>query len=91
MFFRYRSWLLGEHKGTNIQTSTTKVINAQLDGGSYSHILTDITMFSNTRPVKYTVQILNMNKSPVKVFGLVIIEIQKINMIIPLWPSYYMP
>ena len=47
-------------------------------------------MFDYTRPVKCNVQILNGSKSPTKRFGLVTIKIPKTNIIISLWPSYYM-
>ena len=48
-------------------------------------------MFAYIIPVKFNVQILNGRKSPATGFGLVIIKIPKKHIIIPLWPSYYMP
>ena len=54
-------------------------------------MFTVITMFSDTRPVKYNVQILNGIKSPAKGFELVIVKFPQKNNIIPLWTSYYMP
>ena len=54
-------------------------------------MFTDITMFAYTRPVKCNVRIINDSKSPVKYFSLFIIKIPKTDIIIPLWPSYYMP
>ena len=53
-------------------------------------MFTDIAIFTYIRPVKCNVQIVNVNKSPAKGFGLVIVKNPKIY-IIPLWPSYYMP
>ena len=54
-------------------------------------MFTNITMFTYIRPVKCKVQLLNYRKSPVNVFGIVVIKIPKTNIIIPLWISYYMP
>ena len=48
-------------------------------------------MFTYKRPVEYNVQIINNSKSPEKGFGLVIIKTPNTKIIIPLWPSYYMP
>ena len=48
-------------------------------------------MFTYITPVKYNVQILNGRKSREKGFGLVMVKIPKTNIIIPLWPSYYIP
>ena len=48
-------------------------------------------MFSYIKPVKCNVKILHVSKAPEKVFGLVIIKIPKTSIIIPLWPSCYMP
>ena len=52
---------------------------------------TYINIFTYNRPVKCNVHILNFRKAPVKVFDLVIIKIPKTSIIIPLWPSYYIP
>ena len=84
-FRQYFSWILCEHECNNIQTSTTQVNNAQLEVGSKSHIFTNITMFNYIVPVRCNVKILSGRKSPAKGFVLVIIEIQKTNIIIPLW------
>ena len=54
-------------------------------------MFTYITMFACIRHVKFNVQIINGSKSPAKGFGLVIIKSPKTNIIIPLWPSYYIP
>ena len=62
-----------------------------MDGGSNSHVFTDIKLFTYIRPVQYNLQILNGIKAPEKGFGLVIIKIPKTHIIIPLWPSYYIP
>ena len=62
-----------------------------MDGGSNSNVFTGIKLFAYIRPVPCNVQILNGSLSTAKVFSLVIIEIPKTNIIIPLWPSYYMP
>ena len=43
------------------------------------------------RPVYFNLKIHNGRKSPAKFFGLVVIKITKTNIIIPLWPSCYMP
>ena len=51
----------------------------------------DIKLFAYIRPVQYNVQTLNVSKAPAKVFGIVIMKTPKTNIIIPLWPSYYMP
>ena len=55
--------------------------NVQLYGGLKSHVFTDITMFTYSRPVKCNVKILNVRKYPAKVFGLVIIKIPKYRLI----------
>ena len=90
-FLRYISWILIEHKGNIIHPTTTQVSTVQLYGGSKSHMFTDITMFTYIRPVKCNVKIINVSKSPAKGFGLAIIKIPNTNIVIPLWPSYYMP
>ena len=59
-------------------------MNAQLDGVSNSHKLTDINMLTYTIPVKCNVQTINGRKYPAKGFGLVMVL--KKNIIIPLWP-----
>ena len=46
-------------------------------------------MFTYKRPLQYDVQILNGSKAPAKGFGLVMVKIPKTNIIMPLWPSYY--
>ena len=48
-------------------------------------------MFSYIRPIKFNVKILNGSKALAKCFGLVIIKTPKTNIIIPFWPSYYIP
>ena len=48
-------------------------------------------MFTDTRPVKCNVQIINGRKSPAKGFDIVIVKFPKTHIIIPLWPLYYMP
>ena len=53
-------------------------------------MFTNIKMFTYIRPVRYNVQIINVSSAPTKGFGLVIIKIPKKNIIIPLWPPYYM-
>ena len=47
-------------------------------------------MAAYIHPVKCNIKILNCNKYPAKGVFLVIIKIPK-NIIIPLWPTYYMP
>ena len=54
-------------------------------------MFTNITMFTYIRSIKCNVQILDVIKYPAKCFFLVIIKIPKTIMIIPLWPSYYIP
>ena len=66
-----------EYKESKIQTSTTQVINSQLDVGSNYRMLTEITMLTYIRPLKCNVQILNGRRSPAKVFGTVIVTLQK--------------
>ena len=90
-FSHYRRWLICEHKGNITRTNTTQVCIEQLDRGSKSHMFTGITMFTYIIPVKDNIQIINGRKSPAKVFSLIIKKTPKTNMIIPLWPSYYMP
>ena len=52
---------------------------------------TGINMFTCIRPAKCNVKFIKGSKAPEKGFGLVIIRIPKTNIIIPPWPSYYMP
>ena len=52
-------------------------------------MFTNIKLFSYIRPVKCNVQILNGSKYTSKSFGLVIIKKPKTNIIIQLWPPYY--
>ena len=73
-----------------IQPNTTQYITAQLDEGSYSRVFTNIPIFTYIIPVKCNVQIINGRKAPEKGFGIVMVYITKTNIIIPLWPSYYM-
>ena len=54
-------------------------------------MFTNIKPLAYIRPVQCIVQILNGRKSPTKDFGLVIIKPPRENIIIPLWPSYYIP
>ena len=54
-------------------------------------MFTGIKLFAYIRPVQCNVKILNGRKAPAKGFGLDIIKTPKTNIIIPLWPSYYMP
>ena len=89
-FIQYRIWLLSGHKGKTLNPTTIKVANAQLYGESNSHVFTNIKLFSYIRHVQCNVHIIFCSKDPEKGFGLVIIEIPKKNIIIPLWPSYYM-
>ena len=90
-FRQYCRWILSGHEGNILQTNSTQVITLQLDVGSNSHVFTDIIMFTYTRPVKCNTQIINGKKSPAKSFGLVIVKIPKTSIIIPIWPSYYIP
>ena len=90
-FWQYHSWLLIGHKGNTLNPTTIKVTTAQLVGGSNFHVFTDIKLFAYIRPVQCIVKLLNGSKSPEKGFGLVIIKPPRTNIIIPLWPSYYMP
>ena len=90
-FHQYPSWIISGHGGNTLQKNTNQVSTAQLDGGSKSHVFANITMFTYIRPEKWNVQILNGRKSPTKSFGLVIVKIPKIDIIILLWPSYYIP
>ena len=55
--------------------TTTQVSNAELDGGSNSHVFTDITMLTYIITVKCNVQIINGIKPPAKSFGSVIVKI----------------
>ena len=48
-------------------------------------MFTDIIMFNYIRPVKYNIQTLNVSRDHAKVLGLLIIQITKSNIIIPLW------
>ena len=48
-------------------------------------------MFTYIRPVKCNVHIINVRKSNEECFSLVIVKIPETNIIIPLWPSYYIP
>ena len=61
-----------------------------MDEGSNFHMFTYITIWTYTKPVKYNLQIRNGRKSPANVFGFVIVNIIKTNIITPFWPSYYM-
>ena len=85
----YLIWLLSGHGGNTLHPNTTQVITAKLDGGSNSHVFTGITILTYIRHVKCNVQILNGRKTPAKCFGLAMIK--KKNIIIPFFPSYYMP
>ena len=75
----------------SLKNNSNIVVRAQLDGVSNYHVFTNIKMFAYIRPLQCNLKILNGSKSPEKCFGLVIIKIPKKNIIIPLWPSYYMP
>ena len=48
-------------------------------------------MINYIRPIKCNIQTFNDRKVPAKVFGIVIVKIPEKNIIIPLWPSYYIP
>ena len=48
-------------------------------------------MLDYIRHVKCNVHIINDRKPSKTGFGLIIIKIPNTNIIIPLWPSYYMP
>ena len=89
--FQYRIWIISGNEGNTLNPTTTQVSTSQLDGVSNSHVFTDITICAYIIPVKCNIRILNARKCPTKSFGLVIIKIPKINMIIILWSSYYMP
>ena len=67
-FYHYYSWLQREHKGTNIQISTTQIRNEQINGGSNSHMFTDINILTYIGPVKWNIQIRNGRKAPIKCF-----------------------
>ena len=54
-------------------------------------MFTDIKQFAYIRLVQCNVQIINGRKAPTKGFGFVIFKNLKTNIIIPIWPSYYMP
>ena len=86
-FFQYYIWVLCVHEVKKIQTIPTHIRNSQLQGGSNSHMFNYITMSTYIRHVKCNLQILNVRKSPTKVFGLVIIKNPKTGIIVPLWPS----
>ena len=58
-FHQYCSWLLIGHKGKTLHPTTIKVTTSQLDGGSNSHVFTDIKLFAYIKPVQFNVQILN--------------------------------
>ena len=90
-FLQYCIWLISGHEGNKLQPTNTQVSNVQLYVVSNSHVFTNITMFTYIIPVKCNVQIINGRRSPAKGSGLVIVKIPKTNIIIPLWPSYYMP
>ena len=48
-------------------------------------------MLTYIRSVKFNVKIINGIKSPAEGFGIVIVKIPKTIIVIPLWPSYYIP
>ena len=73
------------------KTKSTQVRTTQLDGGTNSHLFTNITMFTYIKPVKFNVKRFNIKKSPAKGFGFVTVKIPKTNIIFLLWPSYYIP
>ena len=73
-FLQYRIWLLSGHKGGGNHPTTITVTTAQLDGGSKSHVLTDIKLLFYIRPVQFNVQIINVSKAPAKGFGLFVIK-----------------
>ena len=52
-------------------------------------MLTDITVFTYIRPIKFNAQIINGRKDPAKGFVLVIIKIPQKNIVISLWSSYH--
>ena len=54
-------------------------------------MFTKITIFAYIRPVEINVQNINGRKSPENVFGLGVVKIPNAKIIIPLWPSNYMP
>ena len=74
-FFQYCSLLISGHKGKTLHPTTIKVITAQLNGESKSHVFTDIIIVSYIRPLQCNVQIINDSKAHAKGFGLVIIKI----------------
>ena len=68
-FHQYCSWLLSVYKGNTLHPTATQVRTSQLDGGSNSHMFTNITMLSYTRHVKFNVKILNGIKTPANVLA----------------------
>ena len=56
--------------GNTLHPTTIPVSTAKLDGGSNSHVFTDIKMFIYIRPVECNVKILNDRNAPAKGFGL---------------------
>ena len=54
-------------------------------------MFTDLSYFIQFRPINVTVQILNGGKAAAKGFVSVIIRVSNTDLIIPLWPVYYMP
>ena len=89
--FQYFRLLLSGNKCNTIHRTITQVSTSLMDGGSNSHMFTNITMFTYIIPVKYNIQIFNGRKSSTKRFGLVIVKISKTKQFILLWPSYYIP
>ena len=66
-FRQYHHLILPEHKGTNIQTSTTQVINSKLYGVSKDHVFADITTFTYIISVNFNVKCLMVEKTLKKV------------------------
>ena len=64
--------------------NTTQYNTVQLDVGSKSHAFTNVTIFTYIRNVKCNLRIIDDNKTPAKVFGIVMVNIQK-KIIISLW------
>ena len=86
-FCQYFGLVIHEHEGNSIQIIITHSNNAQLDGGSNSHVFSKISMFTYMCPLNFNVRILNGSKDTAKLIGLVIIKIPKTNIIITIMPN----
>ena len=63
----------------------------QLDGGSNSHVLTDKENFVQYKEISVNIQQISGSTAIAVGYRLAIIKIPKTELIIPLWPVYYMP